>query len=91
MDRLSAEKRYPLFIYFSFSTMSTLGYGDIVPVSRLARSLSWLEALTGQLYLTILVARLVGLHIANAPPLRRLESIDPQSKRAGRELEHSGK
>ena len=51
-------------LYFSFTTLTTLGYGDIVPGSRLTRLLSALEALVGQLYLTVLVARLVGLHIA---------------------------
>ena len=50
--------------YFSFVTITTLGYGDIQPVARLARMLSTLEAVVGQLYLVILVARLVGLHTA---------------------------
>lgn len=63
-DSLSHEYRYPVFVYFSFCTLSTVGYGDIVPVSRLARSCAMLESVTGQLYLAILVARLVGLHIA---------------------------
>ncbi len=53
-------------IYFSFTTLSTLGYGDIVPASHATRSLAALEAILGQLYLTVLVARLVGLHIARA-------------------------
>ncbi len=52
--------------YFSFVTLTTLGYGDIVPVSQAARSLAWVEALLGQLYLTILVARLVGLHMTHS-------------------------
>jgi hypothetical protein len=52
------------FIYYSFITLSTLGYGDITPLSPSARALSYVEAITGQLYLTVLVARLVGLHIA---------------------------
>ena len=51
-------------LYFSFATLTTLGYGDIVPVSPIARTLASLEAITGQLYLAVLVARLVGLHIA---------------------------
>ncbi len=51
-------------IYFSFVTLTTLGYGDITPVSMPARMLTTAEALIGQLYLVILVARLVGLHIA---------------------------
>jgi len=50
--------------YYSFITLSTLGYGDITPVSDGARSLAALEALTGQIYLTVLVARLVGLEIS---------------------------
>ena len=50
--------------YFSFVTITTLGYGDIQPVTRLARMTSVLEAVIGQLYLVILVARLVGLHTA---------------------------
>lgn len=53
------------FVYYSFITLSTLGYGDIIPLSPPARALSYVEAITGQLYLTVLVARLVGLHIAN--------------------------
>ena len=50
--------------YFSFVTMTTLGYGDISPVSRGARTLAWLQALIGQLYLAITIAGLVGIHIA---------------------------
>lgn len=55
-----------LAIYFSFVTMTTLGYGDIAPVSAAARALSTLEAIFGQFYLTVLVAWLVGLHIAHS-------------------------
>jgi hypothetical protein len=54
------------FLYYSFVTLTTLGYGDITPASSPARSLSTLEAVTGQLYIAILVARLVGLHIVHA-------------------------
>jgi len=53
-------------IYYSFITMTTLGYGDIVPTHPASRMLSVLQALTGQLYLVVLVARLVGLHIAHS-------------------------
>ncbi|WP_426416581.1 ion channel [Aestuariirhabdus sp. LZHN29] len=49
-------------VYFSFVTLSTLGYGDILPVTRQAQMLAYSEALTGQLYLAVLVARLVGLY-----------------------------
>jgi hypothetical protein len=53
------------FVYYSFITLSTLGYGDITPLSPSARALAYVEAITGQLYLAILVARLVGLHIVH--------------------------
>lgn len=54
------------FIYYSFVTLSTLGYGDIAPVSASARTFAWLEAVTGQLYLAVLVARMVALHILHS-------------------------
>lgn len=53
-------------IYYSFVTISTLGYGDIVPISTAARMTAAMEAVSGQLYLAVLVARLVGLHIAQS-------------------------
>jgi Ion channel len=49
-------------VYFSFVTLTTVGYGDVTPVHPAARSLALLEALTGQLYPAILLARLVTLH-----------------------------
>ncbi len=49
-------------IYFSFVTLTTLGYGDISPVSPIARSLAILEALTGTLFLAVLISRLVGAY-----------------------------
>ena len=54
--------------YHSFVTLTTLGYGDVTPVSPLARTLSYLEAILGQIYLTVLVAALVGVHIASHRP-----------------------
>jgi len=52
--------RFTSWVYFSFVTLATLGYGDIAPVSPVARSLAAAEAITGQLYLAILIARLVS-------------------------------
>ncbi|HVJ37759.1 MAG TPA: potassium channel family protein, partial [Stenotrophomonas sp.] len=52
-------------IYFSFVTLATLGYGDITPASSVMRGLAVQEAIAGQLYLALLVARLVGLRSAN--------------------------
>ena len=53
------------FIYFSFVTMTTLGYGDIIPISSLAKSITILVSISGQLYLAILVAMLVGKLLSN--------------------------
>jgi voltage-gated potassium channel len=50
--------------YFSFITLSTVGYGDITPVSRIARWLAAMEAMTGLLYVAVLIARLVSLYSA---------------------------
>ena len=52
------------FLYFSFVTLTTVGYGDVLPVHPAARSLAMLEAVTGPLYLAILLARLVSLAVA---------------------------
>ena len=53
------------FTYYSFVTLTTLGYGEITPLSRPARSLAALEAVMGQLYIAVLIARLVGLQISS--------------------------
>lgn len=50
------------FVYFSYVTLSTVGYGDIVPVSGPAKTLAITEAILGQMYLVVVVAKLVGLH-----------------------------
>ncbi len=50
-------------LYFSFTTLTSTGFGDILPVHPIARSLTNLEAVLGQLYLAILLARLVTLHV----------------------------
>ena len=52
------------FIYYSFITLTTVGYGDILPVSNPARSLAVLEAMVGQMYLAVTMARLVAVHIS---------------------------
>ncbi|MEA2035109.1 MAG: potassium channel family protein [Euryarchaeota archaeon] len=49
------------FIYFSFVTLTTTGFGDITPLSGLARSLTILETVTGVLFVAVLMARLVGM------------------------------
>jgi hypothetical protein len=60
----AAELRGPMdWAYYSFVTLSTVGYGDITAVHPIARSLSIGEALTGQLYLAVLIARLVAMEV----------------------------
>jgi hypothetical protein len=54
------QSRIHLFTYYSFVTLTTVGYGDVTPISTPARTCAWLEALTGQFYLAVLVAGLVG-------------------------------
>jgi hypothetical protein len=66
-DSLAAEFAHPdsrasLLMYFSFSTLTTTGYGDIVPNRPISRTLAWMEAASGQLYLAVLVAGLVSMH-----------------------------
>jgi hypothetical protein len=54
------------FLYFSFTTLTTMGYGDITPVHPIARSLANFEALIGQLYPAILIARLVSMEFESS-------------------------
>ena len=54
------------YIYFSFVTITTLGYGDITPIIPIAKSLTIALSLTGQLYLTILVAMLMGKFLSQS-------------------------
>jgi hypothetical protein len=54
-----------IFIYYSFVTLTTVGYGDVIPLSVPARTLSWVEAMAGQLYLAILVAGLISALVAS--------------------------
>lgn len=54
------------YLYFSFVTLTTLGYGDITPANALAKSIVVMIAIAGQLYLTVLVAMLVGKYLSMA-------------------------
>jgi len=51
--------------YFSFVTLASVGYGDIVPHTQTARTMAVLEAILGQFYLVALIGRLVGLHVVH--------------------------
>jgi hypothetical protein len=54
----------PTWIYYSFVTLTTMGYGDITPVHPIARSLAISEALSGQLYIAVTLARLMALQVS---------------------------
>ena len=55
-----------MLTYYSFVTLTTVGYGDVTPISPVTRTFAWIEAITGQFYLAIIVAGLVSLLITNA-------------------------
>jgi Ion channel len=62
------------FNYFSVTTLTSLGYGDITPIGTLALSLSWLEVVFGQFYIAVVVAQLVGLRLAESIRRERRDS-----------------
>jgi voltage-gated potassium channel len=65
--------RRHLFNYFSFITLTTVGFGDIAPVAPIACSLVWLEATFGQFFVAVIVGQLIGVKLAqttNSPPTR---------------------
>jgi hypothetical protein len=63
-----AEFSLSTAIYFSFVTLATLGYGDVVPRTEVARGVAVLEAVGGQLYIAVTVARLVGAQLQSRGP-----------------------
>jgi len=66
----------PDFFYFSFTTITTLGYGDVIPKGYFAKTAAILEAIFGQIYLAVLVARLVSLHVSHS-------GLEPSKKEDG--------
>lgn len=66
ISRQADSRSFFMFIYYSFVTITTLGYGDVSPLTDTARAFAVLEAAIGQIYLVVLVARLVGIHIAQS-------------------------
>src|SRR5207253_8245022 len=66
--------------YFSFMTLTTDGYGDIVPRSQAARTMTILEAVMGPFYLVALIGRLVGLHIVHGSDARSRASLSRRRK-----------
>ena len=67
-ELVNTPDRMLQLLYFSFITMSTLGYGDISPLTPHGMTASYVQAIFGQMYLAILVARLVSLYIRGSAP-----------------------
>jgi hypothetical protein len=76
-QQIDLYQRFGLLLYYSFVTQSTVGYGDISPITPPARTLSAIQAVLGQVYLAVLIARFVGLHIAFSARDRQLELAPP--------------
>jgi len=75
--------RHSLFTYFSFCTLTTLGYGDITPKGPGARTLAWVEAVIGQFYVAVIVAELIALKVSTAlrdqqPAAQSTDSKSPE-------------
>jgi hypothetical protein len=68
---------FTTFLYFSFVTLTTLGYGDITPTTDHTRTLVYIEALMGQLFLAVMVAGLVGVSFAEAAARGRKSRAEP--------------
>ncbi len=68
------------FVYFSYITMTTVGYGDLTPVTGLPRTNAVLEALIGQIFLVVLIARLVAMY---TPSFRWGHEVDREEAVAG--------
>lgn len=73
------QPAFPVLIYFSLTTLATIGYGDITPVTLQARYASVAEGIAGQFYLAILVARLVGIHMSQSAS----KHAEPQTQDQG--------
>ncbi|WIG61422.1 MAG: hypothetical protein OJF49_004170 [Ktedonobacterales bacterium] len=68
------------YLFFSFTTLTTVGYGNLVPAAPLGQSLAMVEALSGQIYLVLVVARLVSLWGQEMPPRHRRERPDSEQQ-----------
>jgi amino acid transporter len=82
----SQQQITPVLIYFSLTTLATVGYGDITPLTLQARYASVAEGIAGQFYLAILVARLVGMQMSqSADQHEKTQAHDSGTKRSARD------
>lgn len=80
--RTSGENAMPnVLMYYSFVTLTTVGYGDVTPISPPTRTFAWIEAITGQFYLAIIVAGLVSMLVAKVSQPRHADDDPLQSGR----------
>ena len=70
--------------YYSFMTLTTVGYGDIIPVSNAARMLAIMESMSGTLFVGVLIARLVSLYSAASPVANADNRPDPLAQTPGK-------
>ena len=70
-------------VYFSFTTLTSIGFADILPVNHFSRSFAVLETITGVLYITVLIGRLVGLYSTEAAEAAA-EKVEEFEERRGR-------
>lgn len=75
----AADSRWQISQYFSFATMTTVGYGDYVPTTTMARMLAMLEAILGQFYLAVLVSGLVGIRASERTSSHSRTTLAQQS------------
>lgn len=73
-DAIVNSARFDRFIGFSFTTLTTLGYGNVAPQNPKADVLATMEAIVGQIYVAVVIARLVAIQITQAPPSDRNNS-----------------
>ncbi len=78
IDLIRPEGYVLVFQYYSFVTITTLGYGDITPVSEVAKAFSLLEAVVGQIYLVVVVAWLVGMQVSKQSQRRSIDESQPR-------------
>jgi amino acid transporter len=78
----SEQEAVPVLIYFSLTTLATVGYGDITPLTLQARYASVAEGIAGQFYLAILVARLVAMQMSQSASRRAENQIDGTDPKA---------
>ena len=76
----ATKLRLHSFVYYSFTTLTTLGYGDVTPVSPTAKTLAWIEAVMGQFYMAVLVAGIVGVLVSRAIGLGTVPGKESRSE-----------